>query len=104
MKHHTRHLVIVGHVQGVGFRYAMERKAAELDIHGWVRNRRDRNVEAVIQGTPEAVAHMVAWTRHGPRNARVERVEVEPAEGVFDVFATFPRSNRRACARQPQQR
>jgi acylphosphatase len=90
MKHLTRHLVIVGHVQGVGFRYTMERKAAELDVRGWVRNRRDGNVEAVIQGTPETVAHMIAWARHGPRNARVERVEVEPAEGVFDAFGTLP--------------
>ena len=90
METHTRHLVIVGHVQGVGFRYTMERKAGELGIRGWVRNRRDGNVEAVIQGTPEAVAHMVAWARHGPRNARVERVEVEPAEGEFDTFVTLP--------------
>jgi acylphosphatase len=90
MEHPTRHLVIIGHVQSVGFRYTMERKAAELDIRGWVRNRHDGNVEAVIQGTPEAVARMVAWTRHGPRNARVERVEVEPAEGAFEAFDTLP--------------
>jgi acylphosphatase len=86
----TRHLVIVGRVQGVGYRYGMQRKAAELGIRGWVRNRLDGNVEAVIQGTPEAVARMIAWTRHGPRNARVERVEVEPGDGVFEGFVTHP--------------
>jgi acylphosphatase len=90
MEDQTRHLVIVGHVQGVGFRYAMQRKAGELGIRGWVRNRLDGNVEAVIQSSPEAVAHMLAWARHGPRSARVERVEVEPAEGAFDAFETRP--------------
>ncbi len=83
---HTRHLVIVGHVQGVGFRYAMLMKAAETGVRGWVRNRSDGAVEALVQGTPEAVARMLAWARHGPRSARVDRVEVEPGEGVFSEF------------------
>jgi acylphosphatase len=82
----TRHLVIVGHVQGVGFRLAMVMKAAETGVHGWVRNRSDGSVEAMIQGSPEAVARMIAWARHGPRSARVERVEVEPGEGEFTEF------------------
>ena len=85
----TRHLV-VGRVQGVGFRMAMTRKADELGIRGWVRNRLDGTVEAVIQGTPDAVAQMMAWARHGPRNARVDHIEVEPAEGEFDRFETLP--------------
>ena len=84
--HHTRHLVIVGHVQGVGFRYAMVMKAAEIGISGWVRNRRDGAVEAIVQGSPEAVARMLAWTRHGPRSARVDRVEVEPSDGAYSQF------------------
>jgi len=87
--HSTRHLIIVGHVQGVGFRYAMARKAARLDIRGWVRNRSDGNVEAVIQGTPEAVAEIMAWARHGPSTARVDRIEVEPDEGVYAEFRTL---------------
>ena len=95
MHDHTRHLVIVGRVQGVGFRYAMARKAGELGIRGWVRNRLDGTVEALIQGTPDAVARMIAWARHGPRSAQVERVEVEPAEGAPEEvevgdFATRP--------------
>jgi acylphosphatase len=83
---HTRHLVIVGHVQGVGFRYAMVIKAAEIGIHGWVRNRNDGAVEAMVQGSPEAVARMLAWARHGPRSARVDRVEVEPGDGEYTAF------------------
>jgi acylphosphatase len=82
----TRHLVIVGYVQGVGFRHSMVMKAAEMGIHGWVRNRRDGSVEAMVQGSPEGVARMLAWARHGPRSARVDRVEVEPGTGEFGVF------------------
>jgi acylphosphatase len=90
MPNHTRHFVIVGRVQGVGFRYAMMRKAADLGICGWVRNRSDGAVEAVVQGSPDAVARMMAWARHGPRAAEVERVEVEPGEGEFDRFEMRP--------------
>ncbi len=86
----TRHLVIVGRVQGVGFRHAMTRRAASLDLRGWVRNRLDGNVEALIQGTPDAVAAMIAWARHGPRTADVDRVEVEPDEGEFTTFEQRP--------------
>ena len=90
MEHATRKLVIIGHVQGVGFRYAMARKAQELALRGWVRNRSGGNVEAVIDGAPEAVAQMIAWARHGPRSARVERVEVEPEAGEFEGFEIRP--------------
>ena len=90
MQNHTRHLVIIGRVQGVGFRLSTARKAAELGVLGWVRNRVDGTVEAMIQGHPDAVAAMIAWARHGPRNALVERVDVEPGEGEFDAFVTRP--------------
>ncbi|RPI46819.1 MAG: acylphosphatase [Betaproteobacteria bacterium] len=90
MQNHTRHLVIVGRVQGVGFRHGMARKAAELGIRGWVRNRLDSTVEAMVQGDPDAVAAMIAWARHGPRSALVERVEVEPGEGEFTAFVARP--------------
>jgi acylphosphatase len=85
---HIRHLVVVGRVQGVGFRYGMARKAAVLGIRGWVRNRRDGSVEAMVRGTPEAIAAIMAWSRHGPRGAAVDRVEVEPGEGEFAEFET----------------
>jgi len=85
-----RHLVVVGRVQGVGFRQGLMRKAAEHGVRGWVRNRVDGTVEALICGAPDAVAAMIAWTRHGPRNAIVERVEVEPGEGEFATFEMRP--------------
>lgn len=90
MQEITRHLLVVGRVQGVGYRQSMVRKAASLQIRGWVRNLVDGRVEAVVQGTPDAVAAIMAWTRHGPRTASVERVEVEPVEGRFTSFDVLP--------------
>jgi acylphosphatase len=86
----TRHLVIVGRVQGVGFRYAMARKAAALEVTGWVRNRADGSVESVVQGSPERIGQILVWARHGPRAAAVDRVEVEPAEGAYADFTILP--------------
>lgn len=85
----SRHLVITGRVQGVGYRHAMVRKASELGVEGWVRNRTDGSVEAVVHGDADAVAAMLAWARRGPRNARVDGIEVEPAEGEFSGFAAL---------------
>jgi acylphosphatase len=86
----VRHLDIFGHVQGVGFRYHFMEQAQGLGITGWVRNRRGGSVEAVIAGTPEAVAAMLAWARRGPGSARVERVEVGDTEGAFSSFELRP--------------
>lgn len=81
-----RRLVIRGVVQGVGFRYSMANKAQELGVSGWVRNRRDGSVEAVIAGDPQAIAAMIAWSGQGPAAAAVEGVSVELAEGEFAGF------------------
>src|SRR6185295_15575780 len=86
----VRHLKIAGRVQGVGFRYFMERKAAELGVAGWVRNRHDGTVEAMVQGTPEAVDAMVAAARRGPRAAIVTDVKESEGEGEFDGFFSRP--------------
>jgi acylphosphatase len=76
----ARHLQISGHVQGVGFRYSMQREAARLGLTGWVRNRRDGSVEALAQGNDAAVAALTAWARHGPAGAHVAEVRVASAE------------------------
>ncbi len=75
----TLHVTIRGRVQGVGFRAWVEHHAVAGRLEGWVRNRRDGNVEAVFSGPAEIVANMVALCRRGPPSARVEAVTEEPA-------------------------
>jgi len=82
----SQHLKVFGHVQGVFFRESMCRKAQQLGITGWVRNRRDGTVEAMIQGTPEAVSAMIEWARTGPELARVEGLEISAGSGEYADF------------------
>ena len=82
----ARRVVVHGTVQGVGFRYAMRREAERAGVSGWVRNRRDGTVEAVVEGPAAAVEAVIAWAGHGPPSAQVTSIEVEPAEGRFDGF------------------
>jgi len=86
----TKQLLITGRVQGVGFRFYTQRKARELGVTGWVRNRRDGAVEAVIQGTSGAVEAMIAWARRGPPSAVVAEVRVTEATGEYAAFETRP--------------
>jgi acylphosphatase len=72
-----RHVLIYGFVQGVGFRFAVEREALSRGVSGWVRNQPDGTVEAVFEGEPEDVESLVDFCRRGPRGAAVERVDVE---------------------------
>jgi acylphosphatase len=76
--------MVYGYVQGVGFRFAVERAARSRGVSGWVRNRPDGSVEAVFEGDPEDVAALVELCREGPRGADVDRVDVrsESAEGL----------------------
>ncbi len=64
-------------MQGVGFRFAVERAASSRAVSGWVRNRSDGAVEAVFEGEPQDVEALVELCHRGPRGAVVERVEVE---------------------------
>ena len=76
-----RHLRIHGVVQGVGFRQTLRSEAQSLGVAGWVRNRQDGTVEALLQGQPEQVQALVQWARHGPPGARVSRVDITDAAG-----------------------
>ena len=71
----TRRLLISGRVQGVGYRVSLVAVAEQLGLKGWVRNRRDGGVEAVIQGEAKAVEDLAAWAQQGPPHARVEQVQ-----------------------------
>jgi acylphosphatase len=75
----TRQLRISGRVQGVGYRDALRHEARRRSLTGWVRNRADGSVEALVQGTQEAVEALVGWARRGP-----------PAADVADVRVTAP--------------
>lgn len=82
----TLHLSIHGLVQGVYFRDSMRREAQQLDVSGWVRNRGDGTVEAVVCGEDADVDAIVRWAHRGPERAQVERVDATPAEGAYSGF------------------
>jgi acylphosphatase len=77
----TRKLRITGRVQGVGFRDALCGEAQARGLAGWVRNRTDDSVEALVQGPPERVAELIAWARRGPPASRVDEVQVAASAG-----------------------
>jgi acylphosphatase len=78
------HVTVAGMVQGVSFRVATRDRARSRGVSGWVRNRPDGGVEAVFEGSQEAVDLLVEWCRRGPPGASVTsiRVEWEPVEGL----------------------
>lgn len=86
----TRQIRVKGRVQGVGFRHALRREAERNGVRGWVRNRSDGSVEAVVQGEAPAVARVIDWARRGPPAARVaELVEAEPTADFPSMYQRF---------------
>jgi acylphosphatase len=82
-------VIIVGRVQGVFFRYHTQEMAYQLDLKGWVKNRRDGSVEAVFEGDKEKVDQIIQWCHQGPPEARVTKVHLNWEEyvGEFDEFS-----------------
>lgn len=78
----SRHLVVRGRVQGMGYRNYIEYKAGLLNVKGWVRNRLD--------GSVEAVAEIIECAKRGPRAAEVTVVEVSDGEGRHEQFVVRP--------------
>lgn len=89
MRHH---LVITGKVQGVWYRDWFVGRARSLGLDGWVRNRADGSVEAVIDGPSEMIAEMMRLAREGSPASRVEDVRVSEADGTepLDGFSRRP--------------
>ena len=75
-----RRVTVSGRVQGVFFRDGCSREARGRGVAGWVRNRADGTVEAVLEGEPEAVEQVLAWMRAGTTSARVTDVRTAPEE------------------------
>jgi len=87
----TRQIRVRGRVQGVWFRAWTVETAQSLGLSGWVRNRRDGSVEALVSGDDEAVARMIEACREGPPSAMVERLEEQPADDPTEAgFKTRP--------------
>jgi acylphosphatase len=84
----AQRLRIEGRVQGVYFRASMAREAKRLGVVGWVRNRQDGSVEALVAGTGAAVQALVMWARHGPPAAQVTRLDARP-EALDEQFDSF---------------
>ena len=86
----TRHLSITGRVQGVGFRQFMARTARDLQVTGWVRNRADGSVEAIVAGRSDAVDRLIEQARRGPPQALVTDVRITETQGAFESFGMLP--------------
>jgi acylphosphatase len=82
------HAVVRGDVQGVGFRYFVQRTAQRLGLRGWVRNNDDGSVEVVAEGERGPLEELSRALKEGPRAARVDRVETRwpSATGTFRGF------------------
>lgn len=75
----VRRVVVEGFVQGIGYRDFVRRAALRHGVSGWVRNRADGSVEALVEGTPADVDAMLAEMRRGPRGAMVKNLRLAEA-------------------------
>jgi acylphosphatase len=86
-RNETVRVVVHGFVQGVNYRRWLQGAALERGVRGWVRNRSDGTVEALLHGEARAVGDLVRACRHGPMMARVDKVHSEPAQ--YDGLEDF---------------
>ena len=82
------HVKVIGHVQGVGFRYFVMRTANELGLNGWVRNRRDGSVEIIFEGEEKDIKTAIKACRIGPSRARVSQIYIDwmVTENSYESF------------------
>jgi acylphosphatase len=87
----ARHLTILGRVQGVFYRNWTVDAARGLGLTGWVRNRMDGSVEALVQGEADAVARFITLAQDGPPAAKVARIDAtDVAEEALNGFEKRP--------------
>jgi acylphosphatase len=86
------HVVVHGQVQGVAYRITLRHEAGQRQVKGWVRNREDGSVEAVLQGEHDAVERVISWARTGPSGANVRKVDVDwvPPDATWQDFEIRP--------------
>ncbi len=87
-----RRVIVSGRVQGVNFRAHTRSAAQRLGVTGWVRNRSDGSVEALVEGAPEVVQSLLVWIKKGPPFSRVDSVKVtdeDPSGEFHDFQITF---------------
>lgn len=83
----ARRFLVRGRVQGVGFRWFVEREAHILGVAGWVRNNADSSVEVLAIGTRDQLSGLKSRLQQGPRAARVDSVEEKEAKPVAGLTA-----------------
>ena len=85
-------LLVHGQVQGIGYRITLRQEAGQHQVKGWVRNREDGSVEAVLQGEHTAVEQVIDWARRGPSGAKVRKVDVDwvPPDTSWQDFEIRP--------------
>ncbi len=87
MNNVSAHLRISGKVQGVFFRATARKIAEKNNLTGWIKNRADGNVEAIVSGNKVDVERFIEWCKRGPAKAQVESVDINYIEGkVFKEF------------------
>ena len=91
MSGETRHVVVHGRVQGVGYREFCVDEAQRLGVRGWVRNRRDGTVEAMLQGDPAMLEALCVRLREGPPFGRVLALDVTTVADSGTSFEGFER-------------
>jgi acylphosphatase len=70
-------LLVIGKVQGVYFRFNMQKVAVKNSVFGWVRNLSDGRVEALLEGNEDDVEKTIEWSKKGPDNARVDDLKID---------------------------
>lgn len=83
------HAIVYGRVQGVGFRYFIQRNATKLGLKGWVRNNEDGSVETLALGDEEKIAQMLKLLHEGPPMAHITEVKYKIEDATSCPFEVF---------------